>query len=498
VSQQGLTHAVLNGIVWMSWGKLARAVLQVVVLAVLARLLGPADFGVVSGASVVIGFAAIFGHLGFGKGLIQLPSLRDAHVAVAFHSSVLLGILLGVAVAMCGEPFARFLRIEQLTMPLQVMALTFPLRGLAVASEALLQRELRFRWLANREVASYAIGYAGVGVTLAYLGWGAWALVAAHLVQTAVNTLLILVARPIRIGVLPDRRAAADLLFFSGGYTLGRVANYLGAEGDNLVIGRCLGPAALGLYGRAFQLMAVPADIFGDILDNVLFPTMARAEPQRLADAYRRGVSLIALVTLPASVVFVLLAHDIVHVILGPSWAGAVGAFQLLALGLLCRTSCRMSDALARARGFVYRRAWRQAVYATLVIGGAWLGQHRGVNGAALGVLVALAVNFFLMAQLSLGLAGMSWRSFLGAHTHAVVLACSAALIVHALSTALTFAAWAPAARLFASAAAVTVVLIAAGTWRPSVFLGSDGLWMIDALQGYSPVLRRWSAARVR
>jgi hypothetical protein len=71
-------------------------------------------------------------------------------------------------------------------------------------------------------------------------------------------------------------------------------------------------------------------------------------------------------------------------------------------------------------------------------------------------------------------------------------------LIVHALSTALTFAAWAPAARLFASAAAVTVFLIAAGTWRPSVFLGSDGLWMIDALQGYSPVLRRWSAARVR
>jgi len=157
-----------------------------------------------------------------------------------------------------------------------------------------------------------------------------------------------------------------------------------------------------------------------------------------------------------------------------------------------------MSDALARARGFVYRRAWRQALYAALVIGGAWLGQRRGVDGAALGVLLALAVNFFLMAQLSLRLAGMTWRSFFGAHTHAVLLACLAALIVRVASTALTLAGWAPLARLVTSAALVTVALIAFGRWRPSVFLGHDGIWMIEALQGYSPLLRRWSTARVR
>src|SRR5574340_9747 len=268
MSETGLRSFVLRGILWMSWGKAGRALLQIGVLAVLARLVLPRDFGLISAAFVFISFATIFTQIGLGKGLVQHPSLQVEHIAVAFYSSVLLGLLLTAITWFLAAAISSFFRIEALIPVLKVMSVTFLLKGIAVVPESLLQREFRFNWLANCELVSYAFGYGCVGIVLAFLGWGVWALVSAHLAQTATNMLLLLFARRFSFKVWPQRRAFHELLYFSGGYTLGRIANQLASEGDNFVVGRSLGPAALGLYGRAFQLMAGPADIFGDILDT--------------------------------------------------------------------------------------------------------------------------------------------------------------------------------------------------------------------------------------
>ncbi len=492
-SDSSLKGFALRGMLWMSWGKAGRALLQIGVLAVLARLVSPADFGLVSAAFIFIEFAAIFAQIGMGKGIVQHPSLRSEHITVAFHTSVLLGLLLTSMTWFLAPAIADFFRIEALTPVLRVMSFSFPLRSIGIVPESLLQRELRFRWLANCELASYAFGYGCVGIALAMLGWGVWALVSAHLAQTTANTLVLLFARPVHINLRFERQAFRELLYFSGGYTLGRIANHFASEGDNFVVGRSLGPAALGLYGRAFQLMAVPADIFGGILDSVLFPTMARTQNdrQRLASAYRRGISLVSLVMLPSSVVFCLLAPEIVETILGASWTAAIAPFQFLALGLLFRTSCRMSDALSRARGFVYSRAWRQGLFAGCVIGGACICQHWGVAGVAFGVLLALCMNFFLMAQLSLKIINMSWHSFLGAHIPSILLACSSGVAVHAASVLMLRWSLSPVALLVCamSVAACTVTVLACSC--PRFFLGPDGLWMIDTLRVQFPTLGR-------
>jgi len=492
-SDGNLTASALRGMLWMSWGKGGRALLQIGVVAILARLIAPVDFGLVSAAFVVISFASIFAHIGLGKGLVQHPSLRTEHIVVALHTSVLLGLVLAGAACLFAVEIAAFFRIPGLAPVMRVMAISFPLRGIAVVPESLLQRELRFQWLANRELVSYAVGYGCVGVVLAFAHWGAWALVSAHLAQSAVNTVLLLIARPAPLKLKWEWQALRELLWFGGGYTLGRIANQCASEGDKLVVGRSLGPAALGVYGRAFQLMAVPADVLGDILDNVLFPTMARAQEdsKRLGSAYRRGVSLMALVMLPTGIAFYLLAPQIVQVTLGSKWSAAVVPFQILALGLLFRTSCRMSDALARARGLVYGRAWRQALYAAGIIGGAWLGQSWGVSGSAVGVLIALCINFFLMAQLSLKIVDIGWRSFLAAHLPALLLAGMTGGMVLAslaLGSKLSF----PPAALLASATIATLVAVTVLAYKyPRFFLGADALWMIDTLRLHFPWLRR-------
>src|SRR5438309_3352068 len=171
--------------------------------------------------------------------------------------------------------------------------------------------------------------------------------------------------------------------------------------------------------------MAGPAVLFGNVLDRVLFPAMVHVQnqPKRLADAYRRGSTLIALVILPLSAVLVMLAPEVIQVVLGSEWDAVTLPLQILGVGMLFRTSCKISDSLVRATGAVHRRTWRQTVYAILVVAGAWVGQHWGVEGVALAVLATLALNFLLMAHLSLCLVGMSWRTFAAAHGAGLALA---------------------------------------------------------------------------
>ena len=150
----------------------------------------------------------------------------------------------------------------------------------------------------------------------------------------------------------------------------------------------------------------------------------------------------------------------------------------------------QMSDSIARATGAVYRRAWRQGVYASLVIGGAWVGQHWGISGVAFAVLVALAVNFGLMAQLGLRLSGLGWGSFWKAHLPGFNLAVASGVVAWAAAISLRRYGL-PDAGVLGITLAVslgwTLVL-----WRcaPRLFLGQEGSWMLKVLQTHLPLRR--------
>jgi PST family polysaccharide transporter len=259
----------------------------------------------------------------------------------------------------------------------------------------------------------------------------------------------------------------------------------LALQGDNLVVGHSLGPGALGIYGRAYNLMSAPAVAIGKVLDDVLFPTLARVQDdvERLARGFRRAVAVISIATLPASATMVILAPELVRVALGPQWSEVVGPFRILAAGLLFRTSYKISDSLARSTGAVYRRAKRQVVYAGLVVGGAYIGQGWGLEGVATGVLLALLVNFVLMAQLSLQLCRLSWRSFLEFHLPAIALTCGVGLASWACATWLRHLGLPAGVILLATVTSAFASLVWLGIRFPNWTLGPEGRWTVDTLR---------------
>jgi PST family polysaccharide transporter len=444
------------------------------------------EFGIVSAAMIVINFSEIFTELGLGSAMVQRENLERRHLDTAFAFSISFSCLIGILIWFTSPLIAAFFKVEQMETVLKVLAFLFPIRGLGMVAEALAQREMRFRWLAARDAISFAIGYLGFGVGLAVLGYGVWALVVAHLVISFTRSALLISAYPPK-GFFPDKQSARELFYFGGGHTIARITSFLALQGDNLVVARTLDFVALGLYGRAYQLMSVPASVFGQILDRVLFPTMAQMQTKldRLSATYLRGVGLIALVMIPTSVVGFIVAPELVGVLLGNNWSDVVLPFRILIIGLLMRTSYKISDSLARATGAVYRRAWRQMIYAGSVFAGAIIGHFWGIAGVATGVLAAVTINFLFMADLSLTIVGKAWRDFFGAHKNAIRLGLTVGIVIYPLVTFFRASNFHPLALLFAVGIVTGALVIVTLRFAPQFFFGEDGVWMFGMLKNY-------------
>jgi O-antigen/teichoic acid export membrane protein len=483
----GLTHRAVSGMVWIAWGSGAVAVLRVVVLVLLTRLLSPSDFGVVSAGLIVISFSLTFSLLGVGPALVQRPVLEERHISTAFFASLGFGLATGVLVWLLAPLIARFFRIDELVPIVRALSLVFPITGALTVSENLLQRDLRFRLLSNTELLSYGVGYGIVGVVLAVVGWGAWALVVANLVQVLLKAVLVTRAAPPVLHPRPSWVAFRELMDYGVGQSAARIAWIFANQADNLIVGRWLGAVALGLYSRAYQLMAVPSGLPGTVLDKVLFPAMARVQndPRRLASAYLQGTAFIALVTLPVGVVAAVLAPELVATVFGHRWEAIVPPFQVLALGMMFRTSFRMSDSLSRATGTVYRRAWRQVLYAGLVFLGAWVGHYQGLTGVAVGVLVALFANYIAMAQLSLNVVQISWLQFARAQLPALRLTIVIGVVTVAAAAGLRHFGMPPLVGLLIGSAAAGGAAALTIWLAPMFALGDHGIRMGNLLRVY-------------
>ena len=188
---------------------------------------------------------------------------------------------------------------------------------------------------------------------------------------------------------------------FGMGMSLNQVVNYAARYGDNLVVGRWLGTATLGLYSRAYSLMMLPQTYFTMALSSVLFPAFCEGgdDPRRLARGYLLAVQVSAIIAAPMMVVMIVAAPHLVVALYGPAWVGAVVPMQILcAVGVL-RTVYHVSGALIKVRdGSIPSSSGNSSMRAGL--GGRRGRQPYGITGVAVGVSAAIVYMYLAMARL--------------------------------------------------------------------------------------------------
>jgi peptidoglycan/LPS O-acetylase OafA/YrhL len=242
--------------------------------------------------------------------------------------------------------------------------------------------------------------------------------VVGQLVQMVVRSLQMMLAARSWPRWSFQRRAFQELLHFSAGQSAANLANYLATNGDNLVVGKFLGAAPMGIYSRAYQLMLAPAMLVGSVLEKVLFPVLSKVqqEPALLKRAYRQSNHLLAVSILPVAVAIYLLAPDAIPVALGAKWAGVVLPLQLFSIGLLWRVGMKVSNSIIRACAAVRIFAICQICYAVSVVLCAWVGSRGGIPGVCVGVLVAIFGCYAFAAVICFRLSGLRLGEFLVDH----------------------------------------------------------------------------------
>jgi PST family polysaccharide transporter len=322
---------------------------------------------------------------------------------------------------------------------LRVLAFGFAFGGPAVVARGLLRRQLDFRRQFFIDVGSHLLGYGVVSVTLALLHQGVWSLVWGGLTQgvVAAAAQLAAVRHPVR--PLIARRELGDLLRFGVGATASGAVNYIALNGDNVVVGRLLGAASLGLYSRAYTLMSLPFTYAASVMSSVLLPAFARAqgEPARLRRAYLLMTQLTAMTAAPAMVTMAVGAPYFVRALYGSQWTGAIVPLQILCVAGYFRALYHVGGVVAQSVGRVYGELWNQLGYATLVIAGVLIGSRFDLAGVSVGICAAILYMFVASGQLALRITGATWRTYFGVQRSALLTAAVTGAVAASIRLAL-------------------------------------------------------------
>jgi len=326
----------LRGGVATLTGQFGQFAAQLISTVVLARLLGPSDFGLVAMVSAITWFLAIFQDLGLSTATIQKHEISHDEVTALFWVNVAVSFALALMVVGLAPVLAFFYHQPQLIGIARVMSLGFILGGLGIQHQAILQRQMRFTTLAAINVASYSAG-AAVAVAMALAGAGYWALVALPLVPNGARTAAWWVACRWRPGRLRRTAGLRDLLAFGGYLTGFNTVNYVARNLDNVLIGWRWGPAALGQYSRAYSLLLMPLQQISIPISNVAISALSRLQddPDRYRRAYRQILEKLTLLTSPLVAFLIGTSGWVIAVVLGPQWQEAARIFAWLGVAAL-------------------------------------------------------------------------------------------------------------------------------------------------------------------
>jgi O-antigen/teichoic acid export membrane protein len=301
------------------------------------------------------------------------------------------------------------------------------------------------------------------------LGYGVWALAWATLAQALVKSAILLMIAPHPAAPYLGGSETRQLLNFGIGLTLSRLATFAAQNGDYFVVARWLGTASLGLYSRAYQLMCLPIYQFSAVLNSVLFPAYAsiQTDAERLRRGYLTSLSLSAVIVFPVLTTMAIVAPELMTGVFGPQWAPAAVPLQILCVGGACYCIYNLADSLVRAKGAVYVKFFYHSIYAVAVFGGAFVGRYWGITGVSVGVVVAIAMVYGLMAHLSLKLTDCSWRLFFRAQLPAVTVSGAVGTTGLVVATILRSVTLPPLVVLLGTAAVCCLTAFAAGCCLP-------------------------------
>lgn len=438
---------MLRGLRWEVATRLAYQGLSLVVLALVARILDPADFGAAAVVTVLSTLPSIVAERGVGAALVRSPILT-AGAARTVHRQMLRGSAVVGGVLLAAAPLVdRYLADGRRWVGVS-LAVLVAVQTLSVVARGRVMRQRQFRAQGLIKLAGEGAVYAVVVVPAALLLEDHRALLLSQVVAAvAVGVASMVVARRVPLDTPATTAAAGPVagrpydVAYARGVMHSRLLAAVSREGDTMALAVIATNATVGAYAKAYQLMSMPASVLLEAADRVLFPSLAAADDGGAGAGKAIGhlAAIVTTIGVVGGASLAVAADSIVALVLGDGWAAAVLPLRVLGLGLHVRLLGKLASTSLLAFGFsvgLARRQWPGAV--VTVLGTLVLVPVVGPWGAAAAVIAGFATTTaLLLLRLARVVPAFSLRSL--ARTHVLVSpAVAAILIVGVLTGGLT------------------------------------------------------------
>jgi O-antigen/teichoic acid export membrane protein len=388
---------------WSIAQQVGRQSTNYVVFLILALLLTPEHFGIVSLGGSWIAATSVFAELGFGAALVQRKEITPGHLSTTFAINTALGAALTAAGVALAGPLARFFGVPTAQTVFQVLSIGFLLNAVPLTQVALAQRDFRFRDLAVRDIgASLAGGL--VGIAMALLGFGVWSLVAQTLITALVGAAVLWRLSSWRPSLSEVSLASARELWHYSSRIFGfNLFKHLSQNLDKLLVGYLAGPATLGRYAFAYRMVVYPVATVSGALGNYFFVSFSRMQDdlERIRRTYFKTGRVQAALLLPALAAVAAAAPSAVPLVFGPQWTQAIPFVQVFCLVAAAQALMGPVGQLMKSRD---RPGWMfnwSVGFTALALAGISVGSLWGPIGIAVGVAVAYILGLGICAVLA-------------------------------------------------------------------------------------------------
>ena len=328
-----LHQTVIRSYFWVGSWTAANCILMLVRSIVLARLLMPEIFGLISIATIVLSGIEVFTQTGFGPALIHRQGNFADAKDTTFTLIVIRGFLLAILTFFIAPLIAVYYQEPILKTIIRTITVCFILRGFKNINIVALDKEMNFKKRASFELISYPATVVAA-IVLVYFMRNVWALVIAEITSALIPTILSYIMVPWKLSFHFNGKIARELLTYGKFITGGAAVAFIIAQGDNALVAKVLGLKILGYYVLAYNLATMIINHVNSLVTNVMFPLFSQLQEDLVAvqNEYLKTLKLVAIISFPLAAGIAMLAPEIIRIVYGEQWLPAVGALQVLCI----------------------------------------------------------------------------------------------------------------------------------------------------------------------
>lgn len=387
-----------SGIFYTAISKYSNVVLQLVIGAILARLLSPEEFGIVAIVTVFVVFFNLLSDFGFGPAIIQNQNLDDKDIKSIFSLSIGLGFLLAGIFYFLADLIASFYDQQELVNISRLLSLAVLFYSFHAVPKALILKKLRFKQLSIINV-SIQIVTGTIAIILAFKGFSYYALVIKSILDGFLNFIAYFILNPIQVTLQIKRKSIIKIAHFSAFQFLFNLINYFSRNADNILIGKYFGLASLGFYDKSYRLMTMPVNNLTHVITPVLLPILSthQNDKQYIYKAYCKVAKLLAIIGFPLSAFLYFAAPEIIYIVFGAQWSNSIPVFKILGLTVGIQMVLSSSGSIFQALGRTDLLMISGLLSSFFMVGFICYGIFIGgdLEAVGYGLMAAFSINFF-------------------------------------------------------------------------------------------------------